>query len=172
MSNLAEKLASSGHLTDEQVAAIKERSHQFVKAAMADPKLLEDTNEKLGGFLGDLARGFKDVFRPAEQVASGVATAGLPYAVGSSVGRALPGTLGTRSRRWVGSGDRSRQGRSRAGERPRREGSQLPENARGQPAVEGVRPDSDPAGLQHAPQVQPAVRLRPHGGRHLCCHHR
>jgi len=49
MSNILEKLAKAGHLSDEQIEKVNQRVQAFMKAAQADPKLAMEAQEKLGG---------------------------------------------------------------------------------------------------------------------------
>ena len=48
MSQVVEKLASTGYLSEEQVERIGESVHEFLKEARANPELMQETMEKLG----------------------------------------------------------------------------------------------------------------------------
>lgn len=48
MSQIVEKLASGGHLTEEQVERIGETVHEFMKEAQENPELMRESLEKLG----------------------------------------------------------------------------------------------------------------------------
>jgi hypothetical protein len=48
MSQIVEKLAAGGHLSDEQVERIGETVHEFLKEAEANPELMRESLEKLG----------------------------------------------------------------------------------------------------------------------------
>jgi len=48
MSDIVEKLAAGGHLTEEQVERIGETVQEFMKEAAASPELMKESLEKLG----------------------------------------------------------------------------------------------------------------------------
>lgn len=93
MSTVIKKLAAEGRLTPEQAANAEARANAFVKAAQANPRLMEEAMEKLGlgnplgGALRNLWKGFRSPFVQEE------APKGIAGAIGSSMGHLLPPTL-------------------------------------------------------------------------------